>query len=63
MVTDTVTCIHYWRISRANGPWSQGVCHRCGARKEFSNSAPEASAFTNAAGKRGRPKKEKDETQ
>ena len=32
-------CAHHWVIDRANGPTSEGVCQRCGERREFSNSA------------------------
>lgn len=31
-------CVHHWLIETPNGRESQGVCKRCGATKEFSNS-------------------------
>ncbi len=31
-------CAHHWVIDRANGPMSEGVCQRCGERREFTNS-------------------------
>ena len=31
-------CVHHWLIDTPNGRESQGVCKRCGATKEFSNS-------------------------
>ena len=61
MAPDPDTCQHRWHIKPANGPWSEGYCRRCHERKLFSNSALEASAFTNLSGKRGRPKKEEKE--
>ena len=36
-------CAHHWAIDRPNGPLSDGVCQRCGERREFSNSAEVAS--------------------
>ena len=36
-------CAHYWVIDRPNGPLSDGVCQRCGERREFTNSADTAS--------------------
>ena len=32
-------CTHHWVIESANGPLSEGVCQRCGERREFANSA------------------------
>ena len=32
-------CTHHWVIDRPNGPLSEGVCQRCGERREFKNSA------------------------
>jgi hypothetical protein len=31
-------CVHHWRIESPNGRESQGVCKRCGAIRNFSNS-------------------------
>ena len=31
-------CTHHWVIESANGPLSEGVCRRCGERREFTNS-------------------------
>ena len=31
-------CAHHWVIDRPNGPLSEGLCQRCGERREFSNS-------------------------
>ena len=31
-------CVHHWIIETPNGRESQGVCKRCGAKKEFANS-------------------------
>ena len=39
-------CAHYWLIDRANGPMSDGVCQRCGERREFTNSAEPTSMWT-----------------
>ena len=36
-------CAHHWVIDRPNGPMSDGVCQRCGERREFTNSAEVAS--------------------
>ena len=33
-------CPHFWDIEAANGPSSQGICRRCGERKEFLNAFP-----------------------
>ena len=40
----SATCAHHWVIDRPNGPTSEGVCQRCGEKREFSNSAELASA-------------------
>ena len=34
-------CAHHWLIATPNGPVSEGVCQRCGHRREFQNSSPE----------------------
>ena len=34
----TAACAHHWVIESPNGPLSEGVCQRCGERREFSNS-------------------------
>ena len=31
-------CVHTWIIGAARGPVSVGVCRKCGAEKDFSNS-------------------------
>ena len=31
-------CAHHWIIESSNGPMSEGVCQRCGEKREFSNS-------------------------
>ena len=37
-------CAHHWVIEPPNGPVSEGLCQRCGERREFTNSAESASA-------------------
>ena len=32
-------CAHHWMIEPPNGPLSDGVCQRCGEKREFMNSA------------------------
>lgn len=32
-----LACDHYWVIEPANGPFSQGVCQRCGGVRQFKN--------------------------
>ncbi len=39
-------CAHHWVIDRANGPVSDGVCQRCGERRQFTNSAEPSSMWT-----------------
>ena len=39
----SANCTHHWVIDRPNGPLSDGVCQRCGERREFTNSAEVAS--------------------
>jgi len=36
-------CAHHWVIEGPNGPMSDGVCQRCGERRQFTNSAEVAS--------------------
>ncbi len=43
-------CAHYWVIAAPSGPTSEGVCQRCGGKREFTNSAELTSMWT------GRPK-------
>ena len=31
-------CVHHWIIKPAEGPTSAGVCAKCSASKDFSNS-------------------------
>ncbi len=31
-------CVHYWILSRPNGPISLGICKNCGAEYDFPNS-------------------------
>ena len=45
-------CTHHWVIDVANGPLSDGVCQRCGARREFMNSEGFASHWLNATNSR-----------
>ena len=40
----SATCAHHWLIDRPNGPLSEGVCQRCGERREFMNSEGAASS-------------------
>ena len=40
-------CAHYWVIDHPNGPMSDGVCQRCGERRELTNSAEVAFTWTN----------------
>lgn len=35
-------CAHHWRIETPNGTFSDGVCRKCGAAKQFRNSEAEA---------------------
>lgn len=37
-----VACIHHWVLPEPDGPTCVGVCKKCGARKTFSNSTPDA---------------------
>ncbi len=39
-------CAHHWVIDRPNGPTSEGVCQRCGGKREFTNSAQHTSTWT-----------------
>ena len=32
------SCTHHWLIESPHGPLSEGVCQRCGAKREFNNS-------------------------
>ena len=41
----SATCAHHWVIESANGPLSEGVCQRCGERREFKNSGVAASVW------------------
>ena len=34
-------CAHYWVIAVPDGPFSEGVCQRCGHLRQFQNSSPE----------------------
>ncbi len=34
-------CVHHWLIKPAHGPTSEGVCCRCGRRRDFRNSRPD----------------------
>ena len=43
----TATCTHHWVIDRPNGPLSDGVCQRCGERREFTNTAEPAYIWLN----------------
>ncbi len=33
-----LNCTHYWNIETPQGPTSEGVCQRCGNRRDFMNS-------------------------
>ncbi len=35
---DSMTCTHFWRLDSPNGPISHGVCKKCGAVRDFTNS-------------------------
>ena len=37
-LVEFVHCTHHWVIERSNGPVSDGVCQRCGEKREFMNS-------------------------
>ena len=39
-------CAHHWMIESPNGPLSEGVCQRCGEKREFTNSAESTSMWT-----------------
>ena len=43
----SATCAHHWMIDRPNGPLSDGVCQRCGERREFANSTEQTSMWLN----------------
>ena len=38
-LTDFINCAHHWVIESANGPLSEGICLRCGEKREFKNSS------------------------
>ena len=38
-------CAHHWVIAAPNGPTSEGVCQRCGEKREFTNSAESTSMW------------------
>ena len=42
----TNNCAHHWVIDSPNGPTSEGVCQRCGEKREFTNSAETTSVWT-----------------
>ena len=42
----SVTCMHHWVIDTPNGPLSEGVCQRCGEKREFKNSADVGTPWT-----------------
>ncbi len=46
-LTDYVSsrCAHHWVIAAPNGPTSEGVCQRCGEKREFANSAEPTSMW------------------
>ncbi len=33
-------CVHHWAIEPAYGPFSKGICIKCGAQNYFRNSPP-----------------------
>ena len=38
-------CAHHWVIAAPDGPTSEGVCQRCGEKREFANSAEPTSIW------------------
>ncbi len=42
----SATCAHHWLIDRPAGPTSEGVCRRCGEKREFANSQALTSVWT-----------------
>jgi hypothetical protein len=38
----SASCRHHWLIQAPNGATSQGICKRCGARRDFPNAAADA---------------------
>ena len=38
---------HHWVIAEARGPFSPGVCKKCGAEKQFKNWLGETDFITN----------------
>ncbi len=41
-----MACTHHWVIERPAGPTSEGVCQRCGEKREFTNSVEPTSIWT-----------------
>jgi len=41
-----MACTHHWVIDRPAGPTSEGVCQRCGEKREFANSQGPTSVWT-----------------
>ena len=37
-LSEFVQCTHHWVIESSNGPLSEGVCQRCGEKRDFKNS-------------------------
>jgi len=33
-----MTCVHHWMLDPPNGPFSRGVCQKCGEERTFANS-------------------------
>jgi len=41
VIEDAPSCAHYWKIESPTGPWSLGVCGKCGEYDAFKNSVDE----------------------
>ena len=38
LLKKVMECTHHWVIESAHGPLSEGLCQRCGEKREFKNS-------------------------
>ena len=36
-ISDAV-CVHQWELNSHTGHWSNGICSKCGSKKQFANS-------------------------
>lgn len=43
---NNIMCTHHWVIESANGPLSEGVCQRCGEKRELKNSGDVKAPWT-----------------